>query len=384
MKLITKLASLVFFSTSLPLLAQLDSKHFIPPIYYGLAEGGSDTGNFDRHYLVLSTPSQDDVTVTVKDGADNVLIDAVISNDTPLVHILGRLSSTGVYRNTHATGTGNVIGTSKLNQATTDGLIIEASAPVYANIRHQSGYQGASLTSKGRPALGSEFRVATMRNNDVLAHNYRSLFFSLMAVEDNTVVEIDQIKSGVVFTNTTASGNPVTSESVTITLQKGESYVVGIKNDLYAAQGGTATLNDVNGTRVRSSKPIAMNSGTVLGCPDRNNYGSRDMGFDQIAPVTRAGSEYLLVKGGGTNGSDLETVIVVATADDTNIFTQDSLSPLNAAPLNAGEYAFVTGQYDNNGNLYLPFYGRIVYCVHYQIKKHLGNLNFICTQPNIL
>jgi len=348
--LISLFSTFVLFSTAQ---AQLDTKHFIPPIYYGLAEGGSNTSNFDRHYLVLSTPSQDEVDVLVKDGAGNVLIDSQISNSTPLVHILGRLSSTGVYRNTDAVGSGNVIGTSKLNTPITDGLVIEASASIYANIRHQSGYQGASLTSKGRPALGCDFRVATMRNNDVLDHNYRSLFFSVMAVEDNTVVEIDQIKDGIVFTNSSTSGSPVTSDDMTVTLQAGESYVVGIKNDLYSSQGGTATLNDVNGTRISSSKPIAVNSGTVLGCPDRNNYGSRDMGFDQIAPVPRAGDEYLLVKGAANNGSDLETAIVVATKDNTLIYVGDSLTPINDTPLNAGDYTFLSGHYDANGLLYL-------------------------------
>lgn len=331
--------------------AQLDTKHFIPPIYYGLAEGGSDRGNFDRHYLVLSTPTQELVDVIVKDGSGNVLLDTQISNSNPLVHILGRLSDTGVYRKTDPSGTGNVVGTSKLNKVNSDGLIIEASAPVYANIRHQSTYQGGSLTSKGRPALGNEFRVATMRNNDVLTHNYRSLFFSMMAVENDTVIEIDQIKPGIVFTNTSASGSPKTTNAITVTLQAGESYVVGIKNDLYTEQGGTATLNDVNGTRVRSSKPIAMNTGTVLGCPDRNNFGSRDMGFDQIAPVSRAGKEYLLVKGAANNGSDLETTIVVAVKNNTDIYVGDSLTPVNESPLNAGDYLFLAGAYDANGLL---------------------------------
>lgn len=334
-------------------LAQLDSKHFIPPIYYGLAEGGSGAHNFDRHYLVLSTPSVADVNVVVKDGADNILLNTTLSNNAPIVHLLGKLDNAGVYQSSDAVGSGNIVGNSKLNTPVTDGLIIEASAPVYANIRHQSGYQGASLTSKGRPALGNEFRVATMRNNDVLDHNYRSLFFSLMAVEDGTVVEVDEIKDGIVFMNSVASGSPKTTEAVTITLNKGESYVMGIKNDKFSNQGGTASLNEVNGTRVRSSKPIVMNSGTVLGCPVSGNYGSRDMGFDQIAPVTRAGTEYLLVKGAGSNGSDLETVTVVATSDNTNIFVRDALSPVNSSALMAGDYLFLTGEYDANGNLFI-------------------------------
>lgn len=331
--------------------AQLDAHQFIPPIYYGLADGGGDTGNFDRHYLVLSTPSTEPVTVTVTDGAGNVILDGTLSNSDPIIHLLGRLAG-GAYKPTSETGTGHVVGTAKLNQPVTDGLIIDASAPIYANIRHQSGYQGASLTAKGCAALGREFRVATMRNNNVV-HDYRSVFFSAMATEDNTVVEIDDIKKGIVFTNTSTSGSTPTSDKITVTLQRGESYVVGIKLDQYAAQGGSAPINHINGTRVRSSKPIVMNSGTVLGCPDRNNVGSRDMGFDQIAPVTRAGIEYIFVKGAAPNGSDLETPTIVVTEDNTNIFVNGALSPINAKPLNAGDYLFVSGDYTDAGTLHL-------------------------------
>ncbi len=331
--------------------AQLDSHHHIPPIYYGLAEGGGSTSNFDRHYLVLSTPSADPVSVKVTDGAGNEVINAEISHSSPLVHLLGRLSG-GAYQSTNPVASGNVVGTSKLNQVSSDGLVVEASAPVYANIRHQSGFQGASLTAKGCAALGQEFRVATMRNNDVV-HDYRSLFFSAMATEDGTVVEIDQIKPGVVFTNTTASGDILTSEKITVTLNRGQSYVVGIKADQYASQGGTAPFNDVNGTRVRSNKPIVMNSGTVLGCPDRNNVGSRDMGFDQIAPVTRAGYEYVFVKGSASIGSDLETPILVAVEDDTEVFLNGSLAPHTNSSMSEGDYLFLNGEYTVNNTLHV-------------------------------
>ena len=332
-------------------IAQLDAHHFIPPIYYGLAEGGGDTGNFDRHCLVFSTPSKDPVTVKVTDGGGNVILDTTLSNSEPIVHLLGRLAD-GAYQPTSSTATGNVVGTSKLNQPVSDGLIVDASAPIYANIRHQSGDQGASLTAKGCAALGREFRVATIRNNNVV-HDYRSVFFSAMATEDNTIVEIDDIKRGIVFTNTPASGSTLTSDKITLTLQRGESYVVGVKLDLYAAQGGTAPINHINGTRVRSTKPIVINSGTVFGCPDRNNVGSRDMGFDQIAPVTRAGREYIFVKGAAPNGSDLETPTIVVTEDDTNIFVNGALSPINSSPLNAGDYLFVSGQYTTAGTFHL-------------------------------
>jgi len=192
--------------------------------------------------------------VTVTDGAGHEILDTSLSNSSPMIHLLGRLAS-GAYKLTSLTGTGHVIRTSKLNRPVTDGLIIFASAPIYANIRHQTGFQGASLTAKGCAALGREFRVATMRNNNS-NQDYCSVFFSAMAIEDNTVVEIDEIKAGIVPTDTPASGSILTSDKITVTLQRGESYVVGIKLDQYAAQGGPAPIDPINGTRVRSTRPI--------------------------------------------------------------------------------------------------------------------------------
>lgn len=331
--------------------AQLDDRHFIPPIYYGLADGGGNTGNFDRHYLVLSTPSSEIVRFTVTDGADNLILTGDLSNSQPIVHLLGRLQN-GAYLASSPSASGHVVGTAKLNQAITDGLIIHASAPIYANVRHQSGYQGASLTAKGSAALGQEFRVATMRNNDVV-HDYRSVFFSAMATEDDTQIFIDDLTPGLVLTDTAASGSPLTTEPLSITLQQGESYVLGINLSNYADQGGTASINDLNGTRITSSKPIVVNSGTVLGCPDRNNIGSRDMGFDQIAPVTRAGKEYVFVQGAAANGSDLESPTIVAVEDGTDLFINGSLTPLNQTPLKAGDYYFISGHYTETGTLYL-------------------------------
>ncbi|MDP0489873.1 MAG: DUF4114 domain-containing protein [Verrucomicrobiota bacterium JB023] len=331
--------------------AQLDSVHFVPPVYYSLADGGGDRNNFDRHYLVISTPF-DGVDLKVTNGAGEVIIDQTISNDSPLVHLLGRVDAAGAYQASAAAGTGNVVGDSGLARVVAEGLIVEASAAVYVNVRHQSGYQGGSLTAKGCAALGQEFRVATMRNNDVV-HHYRSLFFSVMATEDDTVVSVDDIKDGIVFTGLPASGTPLTTDDFSITLDRGESYVVGVRVDAYAGDGGTASLNDVNGTRVRSNKPVVVNSGTILGCPDRNNVGSRDMGFDQIAPVTRAGREYLFVKGSGLNGSDLESPTVVAVEDGTNLFLNGSLTPVNESPLNAGDYYFISGEFAGAGTLFL-------------------------------
>ncbi|MFT6861923.1 MAG: hypothetical protein ACJAVK_000476 [Akkermansiaceae bacterium] len=106
-----------------------------------------------------------------------------------------------------------------------------------------------------------------------------------MAIEDNTVVEIDEIKAGIVFTDTPASGSILTGDKITVTLQRGESYVVGIKLDQYAAQGGTAPSTLSTGPGCAHPGPswrlkrIPIFSSTVIFLPSIQNPSTRGITF---------------------------------------------------------------------------------------------------------
>ncbi len=306
-----------------PARAQLDVMHYIPPLF------GAD--NVTTHRLYLSTPSTTTVNVNVEFGDGTTVWNGQITNAAPAT----------------VTGIDNHVLTNpaQFNQISNAGLIVTADAPIYANIRHRSDPQGGSLTAKGLAALGTRFRAGIMRDNSAV-ESYRAHFISVMATEDDTTVNFDDIKPGLVFHNTPASGSPPTSDPITVTLNTNQSYVIGVRADLYT---GTAEFNDINGTLVTSDKPIVVNSGTWLGGPDPD-LGARDIGIDQIVPESRLALQYILMKGDGEN-TLMETPIVVAIADDTDIFVNGEITPTNPSPLMAGDYYFLYGLYSAQGNM---------------------------------
>ncbi len=318
--------------------AQLDTTHWIPALW----AGDSTSSCVDKHWLTLTTPSVSPVTVTVTDGNNSAIFNGTVSNAAPVQLLLGKLSGSNY---APLLGLGNLVfGDAGYNHAVKHGLVIEASAPVYANIRNLSPSQAASLTAKGKKALGLEFRVGVMpnvRSN----YGYRGSFVSVMATQTGTTtVTFDQFKPGIVLTGRTGAGSPATNAPFTISLQQYESYVVGIHDNNYP---GTAPVDDFIGTRIVANKPVAVNSGTWLG--GEGAATGQDAGTDQMAPVTLAGTQYVLMKGGAPNNDPKETPIVVATVDNTTVYVNGSGTP--TAVMNAGDYLFLTGNYANGDNM---------------------------------
>jgi len=317
--------------------AQLDTRHWIPALWAADATSSC----VDDHWLTLTTPSAAPVAVTVTDGSGASIYSGTVKNSLPVQVHLGHLS--GNY--TALKGLGHMVfGAAGFNTAVQHGLIIESDEPIYANVRNRTSAQAASLTAKGKKALGLEFRVGVMPNTRS-NYGYRGSFVSVMATQTGTTtVTFDQFKPGVILTGRTGSGSPATNGAFSVDLQQYESYVVGIHDPNYP---GTAPVDDFNGTRITANKPIAVNSGTWLG--GQAATGGQDAGADQMAPVTQAGTQYVLMKGGADNGDPKECPIVVATVDDTDVFVNGSATPY--ANLDAGGYVFLTGQYSANANM---------------------------------
>ena len=297
-----------------PARAQLDVVHYIPPFY------ATWTPSLAAR-LYLSTPSTTAVNVSVDDGTGASIWSGTISNAAP----------------TWVNVTANVLtADGQLNQVQTNGLVVTADAPIYANVRHTVSSQASSVTAKGLAALGTRFRAGVVRDaTTVVAQTYRGVFIAVMATEDNTTVNFDDFKPGVVFYGTTASGAPLTTEPFAVTLDANESYVVGIRATNYA---GSASFNEVNGTLITADKPIAVNTGSWLGAPGT----SQDIGIDQIIPEERLALEYILMQGNGGNGIQ-ETPVVIATVDGTQVTVNGN--PTVICTLNAGDYCFLDGNY---------------------------------------
>ncbi|MCH2233368.1 MAG: T9SS type A sorting domain-containing protein [Crocinitomicaceae bacterium] len=312
-------------------LAQLDTKHYVPPMF-----GREDLGT---HYIVLSTPEAIPFDVTITDGSGTLITTETISSAASSSYTLGA-----------GTATPFLVTEAELNTALTGkGLVLEADKPFFVNIRVVAGPQAGSLTSKGvKAALGKEFRTGHLFNNT--GDSFRkSSTFSIMATEDGTTVTIDDIRPGVIFRGTTPSGAPLTSPSVTVTLNEGETYVVAAYMDEASA---TENVNGINGTRITSDKDIVVNTGQWLGgnaLVGGTPAAGRDLGIDQIVPVDKIGNEYVVIKG---EGIDNEKVIVVATQDGTDIMLDGVVAPV--ATIDAGDYYVIDGTaFSANDNLFI-------------------------------
>ncbi len=331
MKNLTRLLLLtiaIFFSAP-SLFAQLDTKHYIPPMF-----GREDEGT---HYIVLSTPSTTPFDVTITDGSGTVITTQNISNVSSSSYLLGA-----------GTATQFLVQESELNTVMTDeGLILTGNFPFYVNIRVLADPQAGSLTSKGaKAALGTDFRTGHLFNNT--GEDYRKAnVFGIMATEDNTTVNVTDISTGVIFKDAPQTAG--TSDDIIVVLNEGESYVVAAYLD---EPGSTNNTNGVNGTHITSDKDIVVSTGSWLGgnaliggVPATG----RDLGIDQIVPIDLIGDEYVVIKG---EGIDNEKVIVIATVDGTEIFLNGSAVPTTT--LNAGEfYTYVDTDFTGNENMFI-------------------------------
>jgi gliding motility-associated-like protein len=316
--------------------AQLDTKHYIPPMF-----GKEDYGT---HYLVLGTPVTSTFNVTVSDGAGNLIASIPLSSSSSSTTQIGdQLSSPFL------------VNEAQLNSAISNGkgLILSAPEPFYASVRVTVSAQAGSLTSKGeKAALGKDFRTAHMFNNNGYKEG-KSNVFSIMATENNTTINISDINPGVIFRNTSSSGTPLTSNNIALTLNEGESYVIAAFLD---EANATNNMNGVNGTHITSDKNIVVNCGSWLGgnaidgvSPNGSAIQGRDIGIDQIVPIDNIGDEYVIIKGFGV---DNERTIVVASEDNTQLYLNGSSSAITT--IDAGEYYVIEGtEFSSVNNLYL-------------------------------
>ncbi|MEE9408294.1 MAG: hypothetical protein V3V28_09485 [Polaribacter sp.] len=170
------------------------------------------------------------------------------------------------------------------------GYIIEADDVIYVSIRVSAGggAQAGALVSKGSSALGQTFR-AGMFTNENPQSNYLN-FISVMATENNTVVNFDDLPAGILIKNYTG-----TLPFSNIQLNEGESYIVATNAD-----EDVINRDGLIGTLITSNKPIVTNIGSANG--SFHNGGGRDYGIDQIVDVTKIDSEYIFVNGDDSDG----------------------------------------------------------------------------------
>ncbi|WP_372641682.1 IgGFc-binding protein, partial [Ancylomarina sp.] len=340
------------------LFAQLDYIHYVPPLYNG-SNSNKDIG---RNVVVITTDSRDLIDVWIYKGDNNLLAQIQVSRFEPYRYVFetSRADNYG-YINSYPTDYEfpvGVVGANELNTVLADaGLkFVSYDAPIYVNLRCITEDQGGSLTTKGRFAMGKEFRTGHVYTANVGATFRRAHFFSVMATEDNTTVKFTDIKTEVISQLIAGSMEPLAIsalDTITVLLQKGQSYVIGIDHDTKGF--GTGNMNALNGTHILSDKDIVVNTGSWTS----GSSAGQDMGIDQIVPYDQIRDRYIVLKGEGN--SSTEVPIVVITEDGTDIYLNGSSTPINEFPLNAGEFYLVTtGNYFDN-KLYIDTKGKNVY-----------------------
>ena len=100
------------------------------------------------------------------------------------------------------------------------------------------------------------------------------------------------------------------------------------------------------GVSIESDKSIVVNSGSANG--SFHNGSGRDYGIDQIVGADKIGSEYVFVRGSGSDG--WENILIVANQDNTDVFIDGGATPI-ASLASAGDYHLIEGaSFSNSGS----------------------------------
>ena len=300
-------------------MAQLDSIHYCPPIH------SRQNAQIAEQYVYLSTPEVVPFTVTLVDGADNFIADAIISKDSPANIFIGSGQFPGTDVAVPKDSCGAVINAS--------GFIASAPSDFYCNVRIKAPYQATSIACKGRAGLGYEFYAGSMPQ--VVNNTNRNFCTSIMATEDGTTVTVNDYNPGVVFERL---GGGIFADALTIFMNKGDCFV-------FTGYSSTTPTNMAGfiGAHITSNNPIVVNTGNYMG--SIHFEGFQDGGMVQIVPINLLGTEHVVVEGEG--GDIMERPIVVAVTDGTSIYLNDIAAPV--ATIDEGEYYLVPSSYYDDG-----------------------------------
>ena len=308
---------LLLFLTISSAIAQLGSTHYIPPLHTRIP--------FTNATIYLSTPNGDaanPINVTISSGDGTFLATRQIWNGQPAFYEIDLGGNSPISVNIGELST----------PLTGRGIRLDAQDLIYASLRTYTVNHAGYLTAKGDDALGTRFRLGSAPlNPNNLAHNF---FASIMATEDNTIINFSDIDPGVVFQN----GPPGTQ-----ILNAGQSLVVSG----YSDPTNNANNEGFIGTLLSASNPIVVNSGNLRGNlpntdPNANLWS--DHMIDQIVDESFTGFEYMLIRGGGN--PELERPLIIANQDNTEILVNGN--PIGVT-LNVGEHILL-----DDDMLYLP------------------------------
>ena len=295
--------------------AQYSKTHYLPPTY-----NQNSTIQFSTITVTTIEEFPFDVHLTNASGSYTETFKN-LSKENPITIELSTEENDGIFK-------GKEKKTNKILNS--EGFILTADNYFFTSQIHAVKNQAAVIASKGTAGLGKEFfsghlYSATGKNKP------RAHFISVLASEDNTTITFENLK---------IKWEGHTNNTFNITLNEGESYVLAAPFNYINDLIGEDCFNAFNGTHVTSDKPIAMNSGSFLGSSSAKDL--QDAGVDQIVPVNRLNTEFILAQG-QSDDVDLELAMVIASEDNTSVYVNGETEPLYI--LKKGEYAIINGVY---------------------------------------
>ena len=352
---------------------QLSDLHYLPPL-----RQGQNNAAIQQQAVYLSTPETTAFTVNVYQGTNPTPITSFsISNTAPTVYYLGD-------------GNNNVTLVDDANTGvvlTNSGLRFEAPGGnnFYVNYRGRSGSQAASLTSKGRVALGTNFKWGGVPN--LGSHGSKSNTLGIMATEDDTTIDLFGYDPDCEF-RVGSNRAGITADTYQITLDANESFVF---ETYIGTAPTTAHERGWLGASVVADKDIVISNGS-LNYGRQAGSGNRDAGIDQPVPENRLGKEYVFIRGNGNSNGWTEFPLIIGTQNNTEIYVNGSATPI--ATINNGDFFEIPStNYSSNSvgaNMYIET-SKDVYayqCMGGSTQAYTQGLNFVapvnCLLPDTM
>lgn len=204
------------------------------------------------------------------------------------------------------------------------GIHITSGSPISVySVISNSARTGGSLILPTK-ALGREYYAFSYQNAGGTQNNAARSEFTIVAVEDNTEIEI---------TPTVSSFNGVRQANATYKITQKLN-----KGDIYQYQ----SANDVSGSLIRtlgSCKPIAVFSGStwtafcedgntrtnpIVPLPGRPTPSGGDNLYQQLFPVSSWGKNFVTAPFFNTENGNIDAIRIIVSEDNTNITVNGS------------------------------------------------------------
>jgi len=353
--------------------AQLSDLHYLPPL-----KQGRNNEAVQQQAVYLSTPEPVTFLVNAYRGTSATPVATFnISNTNPAVYTLPN-GDNNITLVTNS-NTGVVLNNSGLRFESPSGN------KFYVNYRGYSGSQAASLTSKGRVAMGTRFKWGGVPN--LGSHVSKSNTLGIMATEDNTTVTVFGYDPNCSFRlGNNAYG--ITDDTYTVTLDANESFVF---ENYVGNSPSNAHRDGWIGASIVSDKNIVISNGSMNYGRQANNS-NRDAGIDQPVPENKLGKDYVFIRGNGASNGWTEFPLIIATADNTQVYVNGSGTPI--ATLDNGEFFEIPSSYYTSNtagaNMFVQT-SKDAYayqCIGGDSKAYTQGLNFVapvnCLLPDVM